>query len=201
MRVLCSLCGVLLAACLGGQTGQEDEPPVECEIERTPLQANDPTSLGFTAAQLEAEVTPARTSGLYWYRMSTSTQLTLTLREVRARALSVSTNRACPDTIDLEAVVAVSTEDGLLDEELAATISAQALATWSLTGEVAFDAIAGELDASDLDLDLSNWRAPRLSLQLGGSELHGLISLDGEDPNSSDSEVPTSASLAELLGP
>jgi hypothetical protein len=203
LRVVCALCAVLLAACIGGQTGQENraEQGVDCAFERTALQLDETTSLGFTAAELEAELASDITSSMHWSRMGTTTTLTLTLREVRARALSISTNGACPDTIELQARVAVSTADGLLDEEIDATISAESAATWSLNGEVALDAIAGELDAAELDLDLSTWREPRLALRLWGSAIHGFITLGGEDPNPSDNEFPVAASIADLTGP
>ena len=203
LRVVCALCAVWLAACIGGQTGQENraEQGVECAFERTALQPDETTSLGFTAAELEAALASDITSSMHWSRMGTTTTLTLTLREVHARTLSVSTNGACPDTIELQARVAVSTADGLLDEEIDATISAESAATWSLNGEVALDAIAGELDGADLELDLSNWLAPRLSLLVWGADIHGRISLHGDDPTPDDSQSHASPSIAELPSP
>lgn len=195
--------GALLGGCFGGQTGQEDRPQavVDCMFERVGLQAGESTPLGFSAGELEAELAGQRVWPLSWSRMGTATQLTMELREVRARTLSTSEVETCADTVDLEVLIAISTEDGLLEEELLATVSAQALAVWSLSAQLAFDEIAGELDAADLDLDLSNWRAPRLSLRLSrDAAVTGSITLDGEDPNPNDSEVPTSAIIAELPG-
>jgi hypothetical protein len=108
-RTLCALCGVLLAACFGGQTGQENpaREPADCAFERTPLQPGDATPLGFTAAQLEADLVSDMTWRIEWLRMGTSSDLTLSVREVRARTLSVSTNDACADAVALEVLVAV----------------------------------------------------------------------------------------------
>jgi len=72
---------------------------------------------------------------------------------------------------------------------------------WSLNGEVALDAIEGELEGSDLELDLSNWLAPRLSFLVWGADIHGRISLYGDDPTPDDSQSHASPSIAELPSP
>jgi len=119
-------------------------------------------------------------------------------------------NGMCPDLIELELLIAVATDDGLLNEQLEATVSAEAIDAWTLYGEVAFESIAGSLTAADLDLDPNRWQGPRLALRLWRSAseqgaisatITGLLSLHGDDPTPNDNQSLASPALADLHSP
>jgi hypothetical protein len=195
-----------IAGCFGGQTGQEDRAmrPVDCAIERTPLSLDTATPLGFSAADVETTLAVPARSSIKWSRMNTVSELSLTLIEVRARYLNESSNGACADTLGLDAVFAVETADGLLDERVDAVVEADAVDQAKVTAELAPDDVDGALTAELLDLDLRIWRDPKFAFHLwlgADPRLHGRISLDGGDPDRGDDAVPVSAAIAELPAP
>lgn len=202
---------VLLNACAGGQTGQEDKGPA-CAYESNALTLDEATDLGFSASDLKAALASSLTSSIHWSRMDTTDELTLEVQAVSAQRLKVSNkgaNGGCPETVELDVTVAIHTADGLLNEQLEGTINAGSLDEWVLNAHVDMDAVEGTLDAATLDLDLSNWKDPQLTFRLqhtlqsanGEATLRGQVSLDGDDPNPDDSSSPVSAAIAELPAP
>jgi hypothetical protein len=193
----------LAIGCLGGQTGQESEGPVDCAIVKRPLAADAETALGFTAADVEALLGEQAESSLLWQRMQTRGELALQLLAVRDRYLNESTNDACSDAVGLDVQVSIRTVDGRLDETLEATVTAEVVDQVSVEAAVAMDAVMGTLTAEELQLDLRNWRDPVLSFQLerGAAGLRGEIYLDGSDPNPNDDRGPVSAAIASLPAP
>lgn len=134
-----------LAACgdglAGGQTGEE--MPAPCVEERHELGPSEaPAALGFSAADLQAQLAGPHEEPFVWADES-STTVVVMLGEAAGPASFVDSEPnpdfggsfACPDWLEVPVRLRLVTADGALDWELVVTLSAVQADEASLYGE------------------------------------------------------------------
>ncbi|MEJ7731975.1 MAG: hypothetical protein WKG00_22540 [Polyangiaceae bacterium] len=178
IKTIASLLPLLLvAACsssaTGGGSGGPNEPndpddPKEAlvgclPVTTTPIGLDEPTALGFTAAELLDLADGDHQASLAWDKGgSTSLDVSVTADAASARYVerawqddgsgtAAEPAIDCPDVIEIDAVTGFATEDGAFAESWTTTLSASEPGLVLLGASVAPDAIAGSYQVTEVD--------------------------------------------------
>jgi hypothetical protein len=168
----CALCA--LPSCIfGGQTGQDSSVAKGregCDA-RSPIRDDDATTeLGFSPNQAIAALAGPFTGELRWFETSQMTRVTFSVQYAGNAAELV--RQDCGMHLSLPVIARITTDDGLLDETLPATLNASAPDSAQLSVSVAIGALHGSYDdAKPARGDL------RIDVQIDGGQSHGIVLL------------------------
>ena len=193
----------------GGQFGQETNDGATCaEVERTPLDDDEVSPLGFSPADLKSWLVAAHTAPLTWSD-ATATDITVTLSgpsaadyvtyvaEYPAGMEDANLALDCPAQVELVLATRIETGDGALDEALELTVQATDADAVDLWLEL--EDLSGTFDPWDwADADYDEvWADLRLALR-ADTALSGAIEGRGEQTYGTGPDSAVSLTLFEI---
>lgn len=173
---LCALAFLPACGLLGGQTGQEDKSSSEtgCEGSIVDIADSDGRAIGANAHQVVDRLRGPQRAPLTWTKLQTSTQVTIEL-DYAGDAARVRTDAVdCTHKLELDVMLAIKTDDGLLDEHVPATLVATALDLATLDVTIPLAELNGTYDGSEVD-GVTSDASLQIAVEWTGATTHGSV--------------------------